>query len=124
MSRRQTVLVVEDDRKIALALEMRLAAAGYDVMVERDGTMGVLRALEADPDLILLDISLPAGNGFFVAEIIRADTRTKGLPIVFITASKRKAIRERASEFGPAAFLEKPFRSRDLLGILAEALAA
>ena len=62
------ILVVEDDQNIALALVVRLRAAGYEVMTAPDAVLAVSMALKHRPDLILLDLLIPGGNGFLVAE--------------------------------------------------------
>jgi DNA-binding response OmpR family regulator len=66
------ILIVEDDQNIAKALAIRLKSAGYEVTVAPDAMTGVAAATKIQPDLALLDISVPAGNGFIVAEKIRS----------------------------------------------------
>ena len=62
------ILVVEDDKKIALALAVRLRAAGYDVIAAPDAVLAMSMALKHRPDLLVLDLLIPGGNGFQVAE--------------------------------------------------------
>lgn len=108
------VLIVEDDEKIALALSLRLRSAGYDTCTAPDAVSGVHSALHQSPDLVLLDISLPAGSGFTVAEQVRHSAAAK-TPIIFLTASKQPGFRERALELGAAGYFEKPYETEALM---------
>ncbi len=103
------ILVVEDDRKIAMALCVQLKAAGYHVVTAADGVTGVMVARKESPDLLLMDISMPAGGGFSVAERVQNLAGTAGTPMIFMTASKEPGLKERAEELGAKCFLEKPY---------------
>ena len=119
-----TVLIVEDDRKVSRALGIRLASAGYAVATAYDAATALGSARQSHPDLVLLDITLPAGDGFIVAERLRQNPSTCAVPIVFITASKQPGLRKRAAEVGAAGFLEKPFSGQELLEIVSERLGS
>jgi DNA-binding response OmpR family regulator len=116
------ILIVEDDPNIAKALAIRLESTGYEVTVAPDAMLGVSSALKTQPDLTLLDISLPAGNGFQVADRIQA-LFPKTTPFIFITASKQPGLREKAKELGAADYFEKPYEAEDLLAAIKTALA-
>lgn len=116
------ILIVEDDQNIAKALAIRLKNAGYEVSVASDAVTGVETAIKTIPDLVLLDISLPAGNGFTVAERVQA-LLPVATPLIFLTASKQPGLREKAKELGAAAFFHKPYEAEDLLGAIRLALA-
>jgi two-component system alkaline phosphatase synthesis response regulator PhoP len=116
------ILIVEDDQNIAKALSIRLKNAGYEVNVAPDALTGVENAVKKAPDLVLLDIWLPAGNGFTVAERIQSLIPT-ATPLIFLTASKKPGLREKAKELGAAAFFQKPYEWEDLLGAIQLALA-
>jgi DNA-binding NarL/FixJ family response regulator len=83
---------------------------------------GLETALKIRPDLVLLDISLPAGNGFVVAERIQRLIPT-ATPMIFLTASTQPGLREKAKELGAAAFFQKPYDADDLHGAVQLALA-
>src|SRR5437764_410575 len=93
------ILVMEDDRKIAAALAIRLEAAGYEVLSAADGFGGLKLALEERPDLILTDIWMPVGTGFSVIQRLRS-LGLQNIPIIYITASKLKGLRESATGLG------------------------
>lgn len=108
------ILIVEDDRNIARSLEVRLKSEGYEVAIACDATTGVNSALMFRPDLVLLDISLPAGSGFNIAERLQRLLATM-TPFIFLTASKQPGLREKAKELGASGFFEKPYEGEELL---------
>lgn len=110
----KTVLLIEDDRKITLAVGIRLKAMGYEVATAADAVSAVAQARKIEPDVVLLDINLPGGDGFIVAERLQRLHQTAATPIIFITASKQEGLKERAKELGAVAFLEKPFDATQL----------
>ena len=116
------ILIVEDDRKIAMALTLRLRAGGQDVLLAYDAVTGLDSAIKNQPDLVLLDIGLPAGNGLVVAERIQILV-PRLTPIIFLTASRQPGLREEAIALGAAGFLEKPYNSENLLTTIENALS-
>jgi len=115
------ILIIEDDRKIALAVALRLKSSGYEATIAYDALTGVSTAVKLKPDLVLLDISMPAGDGFAVAERIQSLVPTR-TPIIFLTASKQPGFRERAQELGAAAFFEKPYEPDELIAAVFDSL--
>jgi len=113
-SKAKKILIVEDDEKVARALAFRMKAAGFETTIANDGMSGIRSAVNNRPDAVILDISLPVGDGFLVAERIQANI-AHPMPIIFLTASKRADFRERASTLGAAAFFEKPYEPEALL---------
>jgi DNA-binding response OmpR family regulator len=115
------ILIVEDDRKIAMALALRLRATGQDVLLAYDALAGLDSAIKHQPDLVLLDIGLPAGSGLVVAERIQ-NLVPKYTPIIFLTASRQPGLRDQALALGAVGFLEKPFESEELMATIQNAL--
>ena len=115
------ILIVEDDQNLSLAWTIRLTAAGYDVSVSPDGFRGFTSAVTQKPDLILMDIWMPFGDGFAVAENLQS-VDLGGIPIIFTTASRKSGLWERAQKIGAADFLEKPFTGEKLLASVAASL--
>lgn len=111
------ILVVEDDAKIAAALRIRLESVGYQVVSAGDGFSGLKMTMTHRPDLILLDIMMPVGMGFSVAERLK-DLGLGDIPIIFITASKRAGLRKMAQQLGAAGFFEKPYDADQLLAAI------
>jgi DNA-binding response OmpR family regulator len=115
------ILIVEDDTKIAAALAIRLEAAGYAVMTACDGFSGLKLAVEMKPDLMVMDIWMPVGLGFSVVQRLQS-LGLDGVPVIFITASKLKGLRNTAEKLGAIAFFEKPYDADELLTAVAEGL--
>lgn len=110
-----TVLIVEDDANIAFSLTVRLASRGMESCVATDAPSALEIARRHEPDVAILDINMPGGDGFNVAAQLRADPKTMGIPVVFLTASMRPEFRERAEAMEGAAFMTKPYDANDLL---------
>lgn len=108
------ILIVEDDQNISKSLAIRLKNSGYEVNVAPDALSGLEFAMRKPPDLVLLDISLPAGNGFGVAERLQSLLST-ATPFIFLTASQKPGLREKAKKLGAAAFFQKPYDGSELL---------
>jgi DNA-binding response OmpR family regulator len=118
---RKKILIVEDDRKIAMALTLRLRAGGQEVLLAYDAVTGLDSALKNQPDLVLLDIGLPSGSGLEVAESIQK-LACKHTPIMFLTASRQPGLRDKAMALGAVGFLEKPFEAGELVAAIQNAL--
>jgi len=110
----QSILVVEDDKKISMALSLRLKAMGYSVDSAADAVYAMNAAVRCHPEVVLLDINLPGGDGFVVADRLRASPELAMTPIIFITASKDPEMRRRAGEYAQSVFIEKPFQAAQL----------
>ena len=110
----KSVLVVEDEDSIALALEFLIQRQGYDLRRVSSGTEAIKAIACARPDLILLDVMLPGCSGYEVCEAIRKDDANDDVKVMMMTA-RGGAIEERkAMAMGADAFIAKPFSSRDL----------
>ena len=111
----KTVLVVEDDEDLCDLLEYNLTRAGYEVRVMKQ-VAGTLEAAERIvPDLILLDVMLPDGDGFDVCRSIRARPSLTETPILFLTARGEEVDRVLGLEIGGDDYITKPFSPRELV---------
>ena len=117
------ILIVEDNLKIAAALAVRLKHAGYDVLTAADGLQGLKVAVVAKPDLIVSDIWMPAPIGFLTKDRL-INLGLADVPVIYITASKKKDLKNIALEEGAAGFFEKPYDANELLAFIAHALPA
>ncbi len=116
----QLILIIEDDDQIARALAIRLKANGYNAAIAPDAVCGASLARSMKPDLILLDINLPAGNGFQLAETLFRIPETNRTPVIFITASMDTNLLAKANDSGAAALFEKPLDTEKLLASIAQ----
>lgn len=115
------ILIVEDERIIALDLRSKIVKLGYTVLaLAHSGRDAVRLAGELQPDLVLMDIVLDGKlDGIEAARCIRSDRR---VPVVFVSACNDPATKERAELIGCPLFVSKPVDSKDLAGRLREAL--
>ncbi len=118
----KNILIIEDDPNIAAALEIRFRSGGYGAQSAGDAVVGLNKAVESQPDLIVLDISLPGGNGFDLARQFKSIPQTRSAPIIFVTASKAPDLRQRAMDLGAAGLFEKPYDAAELLAVAGHAL--
>src|SRR6266446_1012976 len=109
------ILIIEDDPNSALALVIRLKAHGFATAVASDAINGLSMAIRQHPDLVLLDVAIPGGDGFALAEKLRTAPETKDLPVIFLTGSKDLELRQKVMDLGAAGLLEKPYQTEDLL---------
>ena len=100
-------------------LKNRLSRAGFTVIVATDGTQGVTMAISEQPDLILMDLTLPDINGEEATRRLKADPATKSIPVIALTANAMASDRERAIAAGCDEFETKPVDMPRLLGKIA-----
>lgn len=123
MAQKKKILIVDDERDIVKALTLRLQANGYHTVAAFDGVQGVFMAHKERPQLIILDIRMPAGDGFSVAEKLKESKRTSRIPILFVTGSPDRDAEERARALGARYFIKKPYDPEELLDAIRRALA-
>ena len=111
----QSVLVVDDEPSILLALEFMMKNAGFEVRTARDGEEALKALAATKPDLLLLDVMMPPPDGYDVCQRVRADPRWKDIKIIMLTARGRDVERERGLALGADAYVTKPFSTRDLV---------
>jgi CheY-like chemotaxis protein len=119
----KTVLLVDDDNVFLLTIGVRLKSMGYTVHAAKDAVTAISAVRKNNPDVIVLDVSIPAGDGFMVAERLQKLISTAATPIIFITASENPELRERAMKTGAVAFLNKPFDATTLADAIESALS-
>ena len=116
------ILIVDDERDIVKALMIRLGSSGYDVITAFDGAQGLFMANKETPDLVILDIRMPAGDGFSVVEKLKQSSRTHGIPVIFLTGSPEMNAEERAMGLGARFYIKKPYDPEELLDAVKRAL--
>jgi two-component system cell cycle response regulator DivK len=109
------ILHIEDNPSNRKAVRHILRQTDYELSEALDGEEGVRSALESPPDLILLDIQLPKLSGYDVAQRLRADERTRHVPIIAITSYALSGDEQRTREAGCDDYIAKPYRPRVLL---------
>jgi len=114
------ILIVEDEEDVAKALRVRLKAGGYHVLTATDSIQGVTMARKDKPDLIILDIMIPGGGGFAVAERLRQAPETRDIPFLVLTGIP--GTEEKAYQAGAAFYLKKPYNPEELLDTIKKTL--
>ena len=118
----KTILYVEDNEMNRQIVRDLLKRTKYALIEAHDGEAGVAKALEARPDLILMDIQLPKISGMEAMRQLRAQAVTANTPIVAITSFALSGDEQKAKEAGATAYLAKPYSPRDLLGLIRKIL--
>ncbi|GAB2604433.1 response regulator transcription factor [Nitrincola alkalisediminis] len=109
------VLVVDDEPNILLSLEFLMEQAGFTVFTAEDGETALQKIHELDPNLVLLDISLPGISGFDVLAELRENERFQHLPVIMLTAHGREVEREKGMALGADDYITKPFSTQALV---------
>lgn len=109
----ETVLIVEDDAAMLRGLKDNFVFAGYSVLTADDGEKGLDTALEAKPDLIILDIMLPKINGYEICRLLRAEQLD--MPIIMLTAKGEESDIVLGLNLGADDYMTKPFSIKELL---------
>jgi DNA-binding response OmpR family regulator len=109
------VLIVEDDADIRELVAFKLRQVGYDVRTALDGEEGLQLAVDATPDVVLLDLMMPKLSGLDVCRELRARAATASVPIIMLTAKAQEADVERGFELGATDYVVKPFSPRELV---------
>jgi len=116
------ILLVEDNDMNRDMLSRRLIRSGYEVFLAVDGQQGADMALSEQPDLILMDMSLPVIDGWEATRRIKANDATRRIPIIALTAHAMAGDREKAMEVGCEEYETKPIEMSRLLGKIAALL--
>ena len=118
------ILVVDDDTDTRLILGTRLKKLGYLVLYAADSYQAISMARQEVPDLILLDLGLPGGNGFIVLERLKAMTTLADIPVIVVSSQEAGEVETRALEAGAVLYLQKPIDQDEILSALHTALSA
>ena len=116
------ILIVDDDKDLRLAMSIRLRASGYEIALASDTISAMSVAQKERPDLVLLDVNMPGGNGFMVMERFKMITHLAATPIITLTGGDPIIFKEKAFSLGAADFFEKPADNDALLASIERAL--
>jgi DNA-binding response OmpR family regulator len=116
--RKPKILVVDDDPDLLRALRLRLRANNCEIVTASDGYTVLAAAQKEHPDLIILDLGLPAGDGFVVLERLQNSDTLSSIPVIVLTARDPQNNEQRALKAGAAAFFQKPVDNEELLNVI------
>jgi DNA-binding response OmpR family regulator len=109
------ILIVDDDPDLRRALKIRLQANHYNTVQAGDGYSAISVAQKEQPDLIILDLGLPAGDGFVVLERLQNSDALSSIPVIVLTARDPQSNEEKTLQAGATAFFQKPADNSELL---------
>ena len=116
------ILIVDDDPDVRKGMELRLKVNHYDTFFATDAVSTLSQARKHEPDLIILDLGLPAGDGFVVIEKLKVWPSLALIPVIVVSARDLRANKERAINAGAKAYLQKPVDNAELLKVIRQAL--
>jgi len=119
---RAKIMVVDDDPDLRQALSLRLRANNFDTVNVCDGYSAIAMAQKEKPHLIILDLGLPAGDGFAVLKNLQQYPALSGIPVIVLTARDPECNEKRTLESGAIAFFQKPADNDELLGVIRASL--
>lgn len=121
---KRKILVVDDDKDLVRALRLRLRANNYDIATAGDGYSAIATAQKERPDLIILDLGLPAGDGFVVLDRLQKSDSLSSVPVIVLSARDPQDNEAKALKAGAAAFFQKPADNDELLNVIRVSLPA
>ncbi|MFA5005616.1 MAG: response regulator, partial [Candidatus Omnitrophota bacterium] len=101
------VLIIEDEKELVVGLATLLKAQGYAIIAANDSLFGISLAHKEKPDLIILDLGLPAGGGFYVLDNLKQSTETFSIPVLVLTAQTAEGLEEKVKQKGALAYFHK-----------------
>ncbi len=116
------VLIAEDERDIRELITFTLRYAGHEVIQAANGEEALTLAREAVPDLIMMDVRMPKMTGYEACRLIKADDKTKHIPVVFLSAKGQETEIQTGLEVGAADYILKPFAPDQLIKRVSEIL--
>ena len=116
------ILVIDDEVQLVEMAQMRLEAAGYEVVTATDGREGLEKAKSIEPDLILCDVMMPKMDGYKVCGLLKNDSRYSKIPLILFTARAQQDDQDVGDEVGADAYITKPFEPPVLLAKIKELL--
>ena len=119
---RNKILIIEDDEDMRRGLNLRLRASSYDTAFASDAVMALSIAKKEAPDLILLDLGLPGGDGFTVLDRMKNIASLAYTPVIVVSARDPKANEQRARDAGVEAYFQKPVDNEQLMKAIQRAL--
>ena len=122
MSANPVILIADDDSDMLNALRLRLEDMDFEVIAVEDSYNALAKALEKTPDLLILDVNMPAGDGFSVQERLRYMEPLRDTPVIYVTGDKSHRLDDVAQRHGAVRLFHKPFDSEELIQTIQKTL--
>lgn len=124
MSKNTTILIADDDERVLKALMLRLGEVGFKVITATDGYSALALVTKHKPGLLVLDINMPAGDGFSVQERMKGIPGMAAIPVIYVTGDKSERLDDVARRLGAFAVIHKPFHIEELIDTILSALSS
>jgi CheY-like chemotaxis protein len=123
---KKRVLIIDDEEDLCVLAThaLTLERSDLEVISAKDGPSGIQRAKTDHPSVIILDIMMPKMDGYEVCRLLKADAKTRGIPVIMLTASSDPHLNQKAFEAGAVACLTKPYRKATLVNCVDMALSS
>lgn len=118
------LLLADDDKALLMSLAVRLKAEGYEVVCVQDSYQAVEQARKGWPDVLILDINMPAGDGFTVQERVDKMAHLHSIPVIYLTGERSVRVSEMAKAQHAFALMFKPFETTELLATIRAAVTS
>ena len=112
------ILIIEDEVDVIKMLRKRLADNGYETLTADNAGEGMKLVLSDKPDMILLDLKLPAGGGLSILRSLKMSAETRDIPVIVITGMKKEEVKNFAMREGAAGYIEKPYDPQVLMATI------
>lgn len=110
------VLIIDDEPDLLETMKFRLESAGYEVFAAQDAVMGINKAKEQNPQLIIMDVMMPGMDGFEALQKMKKDITTKNIPtLIFSCGKEEEEWAKKSLKLGAAGYIVKPFDAAALL---------
>ena len=123
---KKKILIIDDEEDLCVLAThaLTLERPDLEVFSAKDGPTGIRRAQTDNPSLIILDVMMPKMDGYEVCRLLKAEAKTRAIPVIILTASGDPHLNQKAFEVGAVACLTKPYRKATLLNCVDMALAS
>ena len=116
------ILAVDDEPHILKLVAFSLKSGGYEVLEATDGLSAIHVACAEQPDLVLMDVMMPALDGYEACRRLKADPQTAEIPVIMLTAKTQTAEQQTGMDAGASGYITKPFTPKDLVAQVSEFL--
>lgn len=123
---KKKILIIDDEEDLCVLARhaLTLERSDLEVISANDGPSGIQRVKTDQPSVIILDVMMPKMDGYEVCRLLKADAKTRAIPVIMLTASGDPHLNQKAFEAGAVACLTKPYRKATLLNCVEMALAS
>lgn len=115
---KKQVLIADDSERLLEALKLQLERYGYEVVTCTDAYSALARAQSEKPDVMVLDVRMPAGNGFSVLERMSKQPELRNIPVIFVTGERDESLHVKACQLGAVGLIQKPISLAALLSLI------